>query len=258
MVSSGSDLTLFLLIAIPALILLLFAGMVIFGWDLIRQLEKLVFVQLTEQEEDQARSRAEEFVYPVWFKKRNFEWIGAYYSQVEFSDYHSVTTKVRSCSCVWKQKNLHRYICVHVAKAGYWMPTKVGIDITSLYGDSHSITTVGSDSGPMFPPAPGIYKQIFKSKHIGKLWDWHQETEKLLEPAIPAPRNRTDKRPFQEVLTKHTREDATHIRTIRFWPLKIPWWYFVNRRRNFNKTAIEQMSPEEKESLGLGEYIHDN
>jgi hypothetical protein len=211
------------------------------GWSIINQLDNLTIEPVAGPEAQEIEAYGREAVGADWLAKHGFIWDGAYRSQM---------TNVYATIALWKQRNSYTHISVIVAE-GENVTSKIVIDITSTFGLGYSLTTAGNNEGPMFPVFPGIYQQQFNTWDIERLWQLHTEME-----AVVAPSDLRQLKPIEndqtiELITAEIKQQIAYIRSLRFWPFRVLWWYFVNRPRHHNKTVIQRMSREQRRELGI-------
>ena len=157
-----------------------------------------------------------------WLSSVDFQSVGAY--RVERMS--GVAGMV-----VWQLEGKHTYVCAYLL-----VNAQVLFDIVTLL-ESGMLTTGKSKDSQLLPYAPGSYMQSFTAT-IPVLYRRHREglqTLERLEKLVPL----TSDRSFEEYFSEAMLEQSAYVRSLSFWPFRIPWWYFVRRSQRHEKTIAQ-------------------
>ena len=132
---------------------------------------------------------------------------------------------------VWQLEGNHTYVCAYLL-----VNAQVLFDIVTLL-ESGMLTTGKSKDSQLLPYAPGSYMQSFTAT-IPVLYRRHREglqTLERLEKLVPL----TSDRSFEEYFSEAMLAQSAYIRSLSFWPFRIPWWYFVRRSQRHEMTIAQ-------------------
>jgi hypothetical protein len=156
-----------------------------------------------------------------WTENNGFEWINSY---------QSIGTAVVGA---WKKKGEPTFFYVYCLSNG-----KISREFATDFKEDGGLTTCDSPDAGLFPQRKGNYAQTFPNCSIEEQWNWHLHafeylTKNLrLEPA-------SDDKNFEESFSKGTLDPVEYVSSLPFWPLRIPYWFFVRRKRVLGKTVSE-------------------
>ncbi len=211
------------------------------GWWILRKIEETQIERITGHPADRVRLLGEVLTGPDWLEGHGFEWVGAF---------RLLLPNVNTRFAAWKQRGDHTYICVYRTK-GDNIPGLTTVDIVSIFGKRYGLTTTGSTDGPLLPIGPGCYKQMFDTKNIRRLWELHTDAEAVVAPTDLSTIDPLEYQDFETIIAVAMKDELAFLRSLWFWPFRMPWWYFVNRKRNLNKTVLERMGKRERRRLGI-------
>jgi hypothetical protein len=214
---------------------------IVAGWWIFKHIGETQIERITGHEADRVRLLGEVLTGPGWLEENNFQWVGAF---------RFVIPNVNTRFAAWKQHGNHTYICVYRTK-GENIPGITTVDIVSIFGRRYALTTTGSSDGPLLPIGPGCYKQMFDTKNIHRLWEVHSDAETIVAPTDLRTIDTLEDQGFETILKDTIKDELAFIRSLWFWQLRMPWWYFVNRKRNLNKTVMQRMGIRERRRLGI-------
>ena len=132
---------------------------------------------------------------------------------------------------VWQLEGKHTYVCAYLL-----VNAQVLFDIVTLL-ESGMLTTGKSKDSQLLPYAPGSYMQSFTAT-VPVLYRRHREglqTLERLEKLVPL----TSDRSFEEYFSEAMLAQSAYIRSLSFWPFRIPWWYFVRRSQRHEMTIAQ-------------------
>lgn len=211
------------------------------GWLIINQVGNSKIQTVAGPEAERIAEFGIEILGADWLKAHDFVWEGAYRSAIP---------NVETTFASWKQRDGHTYVSVYQTETPN-LTTKTLIDITSTFGKGYSLTTAGTQDGPMLPICPGIYKQHFSTLDIEKLWLLHLEAEAVVAPTDLSQIDPLDSEDPIKLMNEECRRQIDYIKTLWFWPFRVPWWFFVNRPRHLNKTVVDRMGWRERMRLRI-------
>ncbi len=99
-----------------------------------------------------------------------------------------------------------------------------------------TLTTGTTKDGHLFPPSNGNFVQTFDVASAQQLYLNHQAALEFLEE-MTGERVKPQSDEFIDSFENSIKKQGGHIRSIPFWILRIPWWYFTRRSRLHNKTV---------------------
>ena len=132
---------------------------------------------------------------------------------------------------VWKLEDQQTYVCAYLL-----VNAQVIFDIVTML-ESGMFTTGKSKDSQLLPYAPGSYMQSFTAT-IPVLYRRHREglqTLERLKKLVPVAGDQS----FEEYFSEAMLEQSAYIRSLSFWPFRIPWWYFTRRSGRHEKTIAE-------------------
>jgi hypothetical protein len=137
-------------------------------------------------------------------------------------------------TAVWVHSLEPTHLCL------YSMRGNTYTDFATQLGGRNDVTTASSRDGLLWPLPVGVWKQAFPGKELDQLWLIHQEATRYVRgrSGVGFAQETTD---FPEALVGGIRREMEHVRSLPLWPLRLPYWYFVRRRRLLNKTVREQV-----------------
>ena len=157
--------------------------------------------------------------YP-WTSVNGFEWINSY---------QSVGTSVVAA---WKKKDEPTFLCVYCLSNG-----KISRDFVTEFKDG-GLSTGDSPDGGLFPHRKGDYSQVFPNSTIEEQWNWHLHAMEYLTKnlRIEIASGELD---FEKSFAKGLKEPVEYVMSLPLWQLRIPYWFFVRRKRVRGKTVSE-------------------
>ena len=132
---------------------------------------------------------------------------------------------------VWQLEGNHTYVCAYLL-----VNAQVLFDIVTLL-ESGMMTTGKSKDSQLLPYAPGSYMQSFTAT-VPVLYRRHREglqTLERLKKMVPLASGRS----FEEYFSEAMLAQSAYIRSLSFWPFRIPWWYFVRRSQRHEMTIAQ-------------------
>jgi hypothetical protein len=141
---------------------------------------------------------------------------------------------------VWQREGERTYLSIYFTLQG-----KQLVDIESMLDNGGGVVTGNMSECLSLPTRPGVWKQCMAVESVAELCRHHNLATFFLTQSVGA-------RPSRELfdieleIVNATKAQCTYVRSIRFWFLKLPYWYFVRRNQLFGVTVREQI-----ESQGL-------
>ena len=134
---------------------------------------------------------------------------------------------------VWRHTEHPTYFVLFLAGA-----KKVPILITE-FSPHLDLTTGATMDLQACPQAPGHYVQTFSRLSPDEMLERHLAAARYITTTGGA---RVEPVPwgFEEAFTKGEMAQGEYIRTLRAWPLRAPYWFYVRKRLCHNK-SVEQL-----------------
>jgi hypothetical protein len=124
--------------------------------------------------------------------------------------------------------------------AAYVIGRATAFEFCTGFGPDSGLDTSTSMDANLFPCRPGWFKETLPLRDLGQLYEAHQRSLVLLREQrglLPA----TLTQPLDGFLLRLTREAAQGVRTLFWWPLRLPYWYFFRRRWRHGMTIETQL-----------------
>lgn len=161
-----------------------------------------------------------------WAEAANFEYLGVFEHRPD-----------KNLIYAWKS-NIHRcFLASYVLLQG---DTRIAAtDFVTGFQDEFSLTTNNHGDGRAFPKHPATYAQCFANASIDEIWRRHKEAEQYLVGfgGVRAIQQLPD---FQPAFQRAIRDQMNYLQSFLLWKLRIPYWYFVYRKRWRNISIEEQ------------------
>lgn len=135
----------------------------------------------------------------------------------------------------WKHADAPIFFCVYLLSTG-----QTGKDFVTIFTDSSGLTTAERADGLLIPPRPGSYMQAFPGSSVEQMWQRHIEAEVYLRDRrgyVPA----DIIRPLDREITDAVQGQISYVRSLAFWPLRIPFWYGFRVFGLRNKSVLSQI-----------------
>lgn len=160
----------------------------------------------------------------AWIATHNFEPTGTY----------RVTNMAGTPQVVaWTRSGERTYLCVYLIAN---LPPQ--IDFSTIFAEG-SLTTGKSKDGQLLPNSPDRFMQTFTAT-AAVLWRRHEAGLKVLgaqRGLLPLTTPGSLEQDFSDAVTRQ----ASYIRALPLWPLRIPYWYFVRRHLRHEKPVASQV-----------------
>ena len=134
---------------------------------------------------------------------------------------------------VWRRPDRPTFMVEYFAKSG--LQRARVIDFETEFAEGISLTTANSIDAQLTPKPPGDYNQSFSNIDLDDQWAIHIEMENYLMDEGQAALVNLDK-DIEDALIESVKKEAAFVRTIKFWPFRIAWWYFVTKKMRHNMT----------------------
>ena len=130
----------------------------------------------------------------------------------------------------WEIPDEATWLCIYLLPDG-----QCQFDFVSKT-ENHLLTSGTTKDGHLFPPSDGNYVQTFEVSSAEQLFNNHNAAldyiaETTGEDVV------SQEGEFAEAFENSIRQHGTHIRSMAFWILRIPWWYFTRRSKLHNKSV---------------------
>jgi hypothetical protein len=132
---------------------------------------------------------------------------------------------------VWRHQNESTFLCVYLSVG------RPSVDLHTVCAPALGVTTGNSPAGHMLPHPPAALVQTFPGARIGELWNAHQAAQQFIQrsfDASPSPGPLDFETVFLEAVVGRIR----YVRSLLFWPLRLPYWNLL-RRRMMTGVSIE-------------------
>jgi len=154
----------------------------------------------------------------TWASENNFEPVGVY----------RVKKMAGSPILVgWKKSHERTYLCIYVL-----FETHTECDCVSIF--EKSVLTTGTSKDGQMIPSKHDWMQTFNVTDMEELWEHHFDTLEYLKQTLGQTPLR-DKATLAEDFEATLHQQAEYISLFSFWPLRVPYWYFVRRAQRHNK-----------------------
>ncbi|NOY76107.1 MAG: CbrC family protein [Kiritimatiellaeota bacterium] len=157
----------------------------------------------------------------AWTEANGFEWLNSY---------QSIGTAVVAA---WKKKDEPTFLCVYCLSNG-----KISREFNTEFQDGGGLDTSDSPDAGLFPRREGDYSQSFPNTTIEEQWNWHSHAIEYLTKNLRL-KFASDKRGFEEVFAEGLKAPVDYATSLPLWPLRIPYWFLVRRKRMLGKTVSE-------------------
>ena len=134
---------------------------------------------------------------------------------------------------VWTRANEPTYLCVYVIPE-----MDAEMDFVTVC-DEKILTTGTTKDGQLLPNTPESWLQTFSRSSASELWSRHQDALNYLSDVASFQPDKCTPN-LQDHFACAMRRQAEHVRSLRLWPLRMPYWYFVRRNTRHNK-SIRQL-----------------
>jgi hypothetical protein len=120
------------------------------------------------------------------------------------------------------------------------LETATAFDIISNFDDGSRLATCSTRDAQLFPTRPHVWMQSFTASSADELWSHHQAAIQYLKET--SERNiAEDDKTLAEAMQETFQLQSRYIRSIPFWILRIPYWYFVRRFTLHGKPLADLM-----------------
>lgn len=145
---------------------------------------------------------------------------------------------------VWQQAGEGRFFCPS------FIGGRLTYDLVTVFEGDAGLTTASTKAGQLLPCPPGSFMQAFERTTVREQWKKHRAAEEFLVSGGRV-RRRSSPVAFEEVFTDSVRRHMAYVRSLRFWPVRAVYWYFV--RQNVLKNRSVQQQVESQWLSGAGE-----
>ncbi len=173
-----------------------------------------------------------------WASAHRFEYVGTFAARMGNSG---------STIIAWRHADKASFFCQYTLKYdredgdNTVTVTRFEYDLVTEFAEGISLTTGSSMDCNFYPKLPGAYAQSFSDMNFDDRWTKHLDAEKFLQEVGGAHATR-DKSVFKDAVVKAIQKETAYVRTLRFWPLRGPYWYFVRKRLRYNKPIETQFA----------------
>lgn len=122
----------------------------------------------------------------------------------------------------------------------YRMKGAAQIDLITELAGQNDVTTTSTKDSQLFPKRPGVWVQSFSGRDLDELWTLHGEAVAYVRDRLRLGLGQLPES-FPEAIAGSTRKQMEYVRSLPYWPLRWPYWYFIRRRQVANKTVREQV-----------------
>ena len=133
----------------------------------------------------------------------------------------------------WTRSGERTYLCVYLVAN---VPPQ--IDFITIF-ERGSLTTGKSKDGQLLPNGPDRFLQTFAAT-TAVLWRRHEAGLKVLgakRGLLPLATAGSLEQDFSDAV----KMQASYIRSLPLWPLRIPYWYFVRRHLRHEKPVASRV-----------------
>jgi len=158
-----------------------------------------------------------------WADGQGFDFVGLYHLNAAQSIFIAA----------WSHAAQASYFCV------YFTPVGEIRDCVTLFEGDHALTTGNAKDTQMLPLPAGCFAQSFSDLTRTAQWEHHLAAEGyLMRHARLQPAADVE---FIDALVHALRSQMEHVKSIPFWYLRGPWWYFVTRNVRHGVPIEEQV-----------------
>jgi hypothetical protein len=133
----------------------------------------------------------------------------------------------------WRRAQDGTYLCAYVI-----FGSRIELDIVSSFGEDSHLTTGSMRDGQLLPTSPDNWLQSFSVSDVTELWGHHQAALEYLKGTANL-QAVSDNATFADFFQAGLQHQAQYIRSLPFWVMRIPYWYFVRRLTRHNKPLAE-------------------
>ena len=168
----------------------------------------------------------------AWAQPLGFEWVGSFTMNAG---------SMRSFIAGWQHRQQPTFLAVYyiTSQQGGKAVTKRSYDFVTEFSPDIGLTTGTTRDAQFFPARPGAYRQSFSGLDPDDVWAWHQASQEYLM-RVGGIRMDPPRRGFEDAFHEGIQKQMAFVRSIPLWPLRAPFWYFVNRRRYHNMSVEQQ------------------
>ena len=148
----------------------------------------------------------------AWASSRGFVFSGAFRFDVATSLFVAA----------WQRPGRSEYLLE------YQSPHLTHYDFVSLFADEHALTTASTKDSLFLPQPIGLFVQCFPGVELDGLLKRHEDAKVYLCREYQLTES-FQEAPIHELVNRAIARQMQYVRSIPFWPLRSPWWYFVNR-----------------------------
>lgn len=134
----------------------------------------------------------------------------------------------------WKHTEHNTYLCVYLLAGN-----AIAMDFVTVFAKDSILTTGNTRDAQMLPHPPSSWMQSFDSQNAAESWTHHQAALDHLK-AAHAIAPSTHKTEFAEEFLAGLKAQQRHLNSLPLWVLRVPYWYFVRRTTQHNKSVAEQ------------------
>ena len=212
--------TFVLIITVPILI---YTGITLMGSFQILMLQK-INIQVINKENQRKKLAKACTNTNNWAQANGFDFLNFYESKIGGT---------LISMAVWQRPDRPTFMVEYFARSGSQLARV--IDFATEFADGIDLTTANSSDAQLFPKPPGIYNQTFSKIDLDDQWGLHIEMENYLMDEGQAMLVNIDKN-FEQALVESVKKEAAFVRTIKYWPFRMAWWYFIRKNTRHNLT----------------------
>lgn len=193
--------------------------------------EKAAVTRLSEAESRAILTEllSQDIADPEWLKDAAFQPVGVFRQSLRPNEVVMV---------VWQRKPERTYLTFYRILGQFRV-----MDIETMFDGDGGLATLNVPDGHIFPAQCGYWKQCFQISNLSELCRLHDEGLDFLAQRTSAqPSKATIK--IEDEIKNGVEKKCAFVRSIPFWFLRIPYWYFLRRRRLFGKSVREQYQTE--------------
>jgi hypothetical protein len=97
------------------------------------------------------------------------------------------------------------------------------------------MTTASTKDTFTLPQPPGACVQAFPGADLDGLWSRHVASREAFVRVFGEPQHHGED--FESLVLGALKRQAEYVRSLRLWPFRGPWWFFVGRDRKKDRLA---------------------
>lgn len=162
-----------------------------------------------------------------WAQSNHFEFVGQFNTSIGSQ---------KGSVAAWRHTERPSFFCEYII-IGPNAEMHRAFDLETIFGFNVELNTASTADGHLQPKPGGSYVQSFSEMSFDDRWGEHIKSENYLMDVGGAELVQ-EEIPFEDHFIESTREQVEYVRSLRFWPFRWAYWYFV-RRRLWHNRSIE-------------------